>query len=143
MSVGQVGADGPAYPMKPLKVNYALSTLQQQREDLTFAGNLLGQHFKDGEGSVKIKCASCAKIYMCKTTLVSHWRQKHGLQGGFSCGVCGKMFGQKSNFLRHESICTNRENFSQQPLPDAPAAFVPLTVSETPEDASPTVPSSQ
>ena len=141
MNLSQVGADRPAQQMKP--TNYTSSTLQPQREDLTFDGNILGHHFEDERGLFRIKCAICAKKYSCKTTLVSHWRQKHGLQGGVSCGVCGKKFGLKSDFLRHKSICTDHKTSTQQPLPDAPAAPVPPTFFEIPEDASPTVPSSQ
>ena len=81
-----------------------------------FNGQLVGQYVEDPAGGLKTICGSCQKCYKCKTTLVRHWRQMHGLQGGLCCRHCGKMFGQKSNFESHQAMCSGREQNPQQAL---------------------------
>ena len=79
-----------------------------------FSNNKLVGHFVDDYNILKAKCADCGKLYNCKTTLVRHCRQVHGVEGGYFCKLCGKMFGQKSHLSHHETkSCFYRTNVQQ------------------------------
>ena len=74
-----------------------------------FDGYLVGEPVLYQPGDVRTKCSSCDNVYKCKTTLVRHWRQRHGMGGGMSCPYCGKRFGQKSNLTDHTMSCLARD----------------------------------
>ena len=82
---------------------------RQAGSGVYFDGNLVGEYIKYESGHMRTRCSSCDNVYKCKTTLVRHWRQRHGLDGGVVCPDCGRRFGQKSNLVDHAVACIARE----------------------------------
>ena len=109
-------------------MNYNPHTLLDS--DVCYSGQILGQYVQDEGGLLRTRCGCCQKFYKGKLTLVRHWKQMHGLQGGYCCQACGKLFGQKSNFTRHHASCTDltrrlENNIVSDSVPDMSQVTLP------------------
>ena len=73
-------------------------------KDVIFFNDIVIGHILDNNLSM-LECENCDKMYRSKTTLIRHWRQQHGLEGGYNCPLCKRCFGQKSHLDTHLVSC--------------------------------------
>ena len=98
--------------------NYNSPYAPRAGSEMYLNGQVIGYGVQDEKTALKVKCSNCQKFYTGKAPLVRHWKQMHGLQGGYCCQTCGWMFGQKSHLIRHYASCSHREKNNQLPGPD-------------------------
>ena len=65
---------------------------------------------KDGGTRSVHQCASdgCDMYFSRRSSLLRHQRSSHGLPGGLSCHICGKVAGDKFNLEAHMSSHTRK-----------------------------------